>query len=374
MAAGDGRIPRQRVIFDENRYYGADGREWARERLVDNCVLTGEEADLLGDDELFGEAMDMMREDREEELAALTGFLDDGRRSGPPSQNPLAGNPVAVRGSAGRWDHTSRGMTVYEDFAHAMDTSPSGRGADNIFADCEIQRIWDENGALRVEGAHHDGRVSVEVRQLTDEGAEAYGAVRDAESSWEALPFSAAGRTYDGSDRSVLQAMRDIWDDPDLCRPPRYVELAFGCPAAEWERPARLSVSFDWHGPQTVDLVRAEYEEGGAVALVAIDPEDGGIWADITVNLGQPPKGSLTYLDTNDCPRPLIDALEDAGLLRLTGSYARSGYGFYSLAEIDPTLLGRVPTMEEYAQALEAERENELAKRAEPEPIARPQR
>lgn len=32
--------------------------------------------------------------------------------------------------------------------------------------------------------------------------------------------------------------MRDLWEDPDLCPTPRYMELAFGCPAEEYEAPA----------------------------------------------------------------------------------------------------------------------------------------
>lgn len=32
-------------------------------------------------------------------------------------------------------------------------------------------------------------------------------------------------------------AMRDLWENPDLCPAPRYMELAFGCPAEEYEAP-----------------------------------------------------------------------------------------------------------------------------------------
>ena len=48
----------------------------------------------------------------------------------------------------------------------------------NVFADCEIQKVWDENGTLYLAGAHHDGRVSVEMRQLTDEGERLWGTAR----------------------------------------------------------------------------------------------------------------------------------------------------------------------------------------------------
>ena len=104
-----------------------------------------------------------------------------------------------------------------------------------MFADCEIQKIWDENGHLFLTGAHHDGSVSVELRQLTNDGADAYEAIHDAEDSWE--PFTINGREYDGGDQSIIQALRDLWDDPDLAEVPRYMEKAFGCPAEEYEEP-----------------------------------------------------------------------------------------------------------------------------------------
>ena len=44
-----------------------------------------------------------------------------------------------------------------------------------FLSDCEIQKVWDENGTLYLAGAHHDGRVSVEMRQLTDEGERLWG-------------------------------------------------------------------------------------------------------------------------------------------------------------------------------------------------------
>ena len=104
---------------------------------------------------------------------------------------------------------------------------------DNVFADCEISRIWDENGSLFVEGHHHDGAVCVEVRQLSDEGLASYEAISDA---WVGEPFTANGRDYDGSDRSVSQAMLDLWDAAER---PRYMERAFGYPAEQWEDAGR---------------------------------------------------------------------------------------------------------------------------------------
>ena len=142
-----------------------------------------------------------------------------------------------MSGSIGRWDGTRSGVTVYDSFRDAIDTSPSSYGGDNVFADCEIQKIWDENGHLFLTGAHHDGSVSVELRQLTNDGAEAYESIKDAADAWTTENFTINGRSYDGGDQSILQAIRDLWDDPDLAEVPRYMEKAFGCPAEEYEEP-----------------------------------------------------------------------------------------------------------------------------------------
>lgn len=84
------------------------------------------------------------------------------------------GNSILVKGGNGLYDGLRSGITVYENFEEAIDTSPSWHGGDNIFADCEIDGVWDENGSLFLTGAHHDGRACVEMRQLTDKGERLY--------------------------------------------------------------------------------------------------------------------------------------------------------------------------------------------------------
>lgn len=230
--------PKERVIYDEWVYYGDEGAEIAVADLMSRDGLTETEVrEDYTDTQIFEHAMDMRSFDYGEEMAALTAFFDGEKSDISSFENPIGGNPVIARGSVGRWDGTRTGMTVYDDLAAALDTSPSRFGGGNVFADCEIGKVWDENGHLFVHGAHHDGAVDVEIRQLTDAGAEAYETIRDAEDAWEPEPFAVAGKTYDGSDLSVAQAMRDLWDNPDLCPPPRYMEQAYGCPAEEWDAP-----------------------------------------------------------------------------------------------------------------------------------------
>lgn len=101
-------------------------------------------------------------------------FFGSGSVNQSEKINDSWGNSILVKGSNGLYNGPRGGITVYENFEDAVDTSPNWHGGDNIFADCEIDGIWDENGSLFVTGAHHDGRALVEMRQLTDKGEDLY--------------------------------------------------------------------------------------------------------------------------------------------------------------------------------------------------------
>lgn len=115
----------------------------------------------------------------------------------------------------------------------ATDCSPSRFGQGNVFADCEIQKVWDENGTLYLAGAHHDGRVSVEMRQLTDEGERLWGQL-DYEDYLPLDGLTAMGKYYELGDEN--QFIHDLYNSPELCAAPRYVEQSFGCPSEEYEK------------------------------------------------------------------------------------------------------------------------------------------
>ena len=162
------RTPKQRIIFDEDMY----DDEFLRDYLAEDYEIYKDELDVSFDEYVEhrrneGALYDIKERDFTEEMASLRSFLDNG-------------NPLIVSGSIGRWDGTRTGFTVYDNFDAAIDTSPSRFGGDNVFADCEIQKVWDENGHLFIHGAHHDGNVTVELRQLTDAGAVTYEAISEA--------------------------------------------------------------------------------------------------------------------------------------------------------------------------------------------------
>lgn len=253
------KTPKERVIFDENPYYGGEGTEISIEDIMSREGITKSEVlEGFTEEEVFEHAMEMMDFYRDEELAGLKAFLDGTDNPLSSYDNPFGGNLIIARGSIGRWDGTSHGMASYKDFDDMMS------GPDSVFKDCEIGKVWDENGSLFIHGYHHDGGVDVEVRQLTDAGEEALEAIEDA---WVGEPFTVGGKEYDGSWESVDAAMRDLWENPDLCPAPRYMEQAFGCPAEEYEEPV-IDPFLETAEFSSRGIMEAEVAPGAASATV----------------------------------------------------------------------------------------------------------
>lgn len=90
-------------------------------------------------------------------------------------ENP--GGALAVRGTQQRWDGPSSGFCdPYGSFASLM--GDTGRGG--VFQDCGGFRVYVDGGSLFVDGFHHDGRVSVEVRAMSEEQLERFDGAADA--------------------------------------------------------------------------------------------------------------------------------------------------------------------------------------------------
>lgn len=160
-------------------------------------------------------------------------FFGTGRVNQSGKINDSWGNSILVKGSNGLYNGPRGGITIYENFEQAVDTSESWHGGDNIFADCEIDGIWDENGSLFLTGAHHDGRACVEMRQLTDKGDRLYsdyqmdGGFYLPEDGVEAMGF-----VYREGDENAF--IHDLWDNPEMCARPCFAEKALDMPAEEY--------------------------------------------------------------------------------------------------------------------------------------------
>lgn len=160
-------------------------------------------------------------------------FFGSGSVNQSEKINDSWGNSILVKGSNGLYNGPRGGITVYENFEDAVDTSPNWHGGDNIFADCEIDGIWDENGSLFVTGAHHDGRALVEMRQLTDKGEDLYsGFQMDGGFYLPEDGFETMGFVYREGDENAF--IHDLWDNPEMCSKPFYAEKALAYPAEEY--------------------------------------------------------------------------------------------------------------------------------------------
>lgn len=168
------------------------------------------------------------------EIEQLDKFFSSGRFNQSEIINDNWANSILVKGSNGGYGEPRRGITVYENFKDALDTSPSWTGKDNIFADCEIDGIWDENGSLFVTGAHHDGRAFVEMRQLTDKAEALFSDFKTDGGFY--LPeegVEAMGFVYREGDESAF--IHDLWDNPEMCSKPCYAYNALDMPAVEYD-------------------------------------------------------------------------------------------------------------------------------------------
>lgn len=191
----------------------------------------GERAQVVGCPR--GRPDEMVGDDYCEVHEQLGKLFGTGRVNQSEKTNDSWGNSILVKGSNGLYNGPRGGITVYENFEKAVDTSESWHGGDNIFADCEIDGMWDENGSLFVTGAHHDGRACVEMRQLTDKGEELYSChqVDDGFHLPEA-GFETMGFVYREGDENAF--IHDLWDNPEMCSRPRFAEKALDMPAEEY--------------------------------------------------------------------------------------------------------------------------------------------
>lgn len=134
--------PKERIVFDEDSYYGDEGAEWAVNDLMERKGLTEDEVrESFTDDEVFQHAMKLRDFDYEEEMRALTAFFDGKKSDMSDFINPYGGNHIFVAGSVERWDDTIPVITVYKDFDAA--TSRNGLNENRKSVAEMIQECFD---------------------------------------------------------------------------------------------------------------------------------------------------------------------------------------------------------------------------------------
>lgn len=189
-------------------------------------------------DRMIGKVGDSSRE----VLEQLDKFFDTDRTGQSESINVNWGNPILVKGGRDGYGETPCVLTAYEDFYDAIDTSPSHVGGDNIFADCKIDGIWDENGSLTLTGALPDGHAltellgahaCAEMRQLTGKGGRLYLDYLTPDGfHLPADGIETMGFVYREGDENAF--IHDLWDNPEMCSRPRFAEKALGYPTEEY--------------------------------------------------------------------------------------------------------------------------------------------
>lgn len=89
--------PKERIVFDEDLYYGDEGEKMAIDDLMERDGLTeGEVREYFTDDEIFNHQMEMKDFDYEEEMRALDGCLtyELNAYSGAPAAAHRASYPL----------------------------------------------------------------------------------------------------------------------------------------------------------------------------------------------------------------------------------------------------------------------------------------
>lgn len=126
--------------------------------------------DDFGEDLRREQAWRLLSEQRREDLAYV---VEDADRL---ISREAPGGLLMARGTQSRWDGSSSGFSnPYGSFASLVGDT----GGCGLFRDCTDFKVYVEGGGLFVDGRHHDGLVSVEVRALPREQAQRFGGVAD---------------------------------------------------------------------------------------------------------------------------------------------------------------------------------------------------
>lgn len=143
---------------------------------------------------------EMMETDFETEINQIDDYLA-GRTKTDRDLNPNWGNTIVAGGTIDTWHGVNKGFSTFRNMNELL---------DGPFKDCDLSTfsIDDECGELNICAAHHDGSVSVDIRQLTDAGEKVL------------EQFEEMGAT--GSFK------KKIWDRENLCQPLHFAERVYG--------------------------------------------------------------------------------------------------------------------------------------------------
>lgn len=178
----------------------------AKERIIfDNYDTEGLEEELRNDEEY----KDFYDEDFDNLIATI---LDEEYDMAKEYLHEVFENKsIVCVGSCGRWDGVYSGGFVSDDIDEVL---------ERVLKDCYYFKIWDENGHLFIQGTHHDGSITVEVKALTAKGSEYY-------DNWN----------YGSDNRTEREVMENLFKRYSVL--PRLVERVWGGKRTEYITPTK---------------------------------------------------------------------------------------------------------------------------------------
>lgn len=253
--------PKKRMVFSDDAYSDSDYIEEVRKEIAKKNAMdrAGENDEIVSEvdsrlETLLPQYMDGKIEryeivsdliktienlggiepERPVNESALEDWIADNRQEDWSNEldmlkGTLGDSELLVFGSIGRWNGVHSGWDVKSSLDEIL---------RETMKDCADFEIWDENGHLYVQGAHHDGINTVEVRMLTEQGYKFY------DEYWMGDGDAPSEDVYRKGQAKLLDTLLNTHDE-FYAALPRHAEKCFGCPAEEYEPEESYSPSLN---------------------------------------------------------------------------------------------------------------------------------
>lgn len=118
--------------------------------------------------------------------------------------NFFSGNKWLLKGTIGRWDGPAEGGFIFSSVSEMS----------RAWVECDYLRIYDVNGHMYIDCAHHDGNNHFEIKKLTEKG-EDY-----------------ADRHRMDPDRLIHES---LWNNGTRTHLPQFAHKVYGCKVREYQ-------------------------------------------------------------------------------------------------------------------------------------------
>ena len=208
----------ERVIFDNDNYFGDFGRGMAAGRIAERDKVTV--TDVLfnySDSELVDASCNYLYSDYRDATKKLRNYLD-GRYTANKSINRNWGNDLVACFEIRNGSERTSGHQVFHDLMDILDDSPSDFG--NILGDYVTTKIWSDDGDLHILASRNMRTANMVVRQVTDEGERVLDDILcDDGSVYFDVDdgLTIMGRTYTNKKGESDAFLKDLFQDARYC-------------------------------------------------------------------------------------------------------------------------------------------------------------